>query len=266
MKIQILISILYLSILTSAIAQEHTDIFSDIDQAYKSFRYDDVIHGCQKLLGDSAMARTGQLPEIYRYMALAYYALGEMGPSYGKFYQLLLADPQYQLDPVTTPPKILRFFNEIKSTLPPLNTDTVSAQKDTLYIFKGPEHQSILYSFILPGTGHLREGFKTKGWLITSGAALTLASSVYFIFETNRREKEYLNAVDKDIIEQKYSDYNESYRLRNISIGLYAAIWLYAQIDLLLISEKKVPQTSGMTLGPTMLDSYTPALSVSYQF
>ncbi|MEK6553091.1 MAG: hypothetical protein AABZ54_06545, partial [Bacteroidota bacterium] len=41
---------------------------------------------------------------------------------------------------------------------------------------------------------------------------------------------------NKLLIQQKYDDYNKSYKIRNVLIISYAVIWLYSQIDLLFFS------------------------------
>ena len=262
----LLLLIVYLSLNTLVTASDNTQILTKIDQAYTSFDYNSVINICQKTLQDSTLSDPDLLAELYRFMGLSYYALGEMGPSYNRFHQLLVINPRYQLDPAVTPPKILRFFNEIKTNMDQSDHQTTITLMDTIYQYAGPEKKSIVYSFILPGSGHLREGFKTKGWILTGAALATLGSSVYLIVETNRLEKEYLNTVNKDLIEQKYQDYNDVYRWRNISLGLYAGIWLYSQIDLLLISTNENYTNTGLRLKPVMFNEHTPAVLLSYQF
>ena len=266
MKNHYLILYIFFLLIYAAAAPDNNKILADIDQSYKSFNYDEVIILCQKALQDSSVTNQVTLAVIYRFMGLSYYALGEMGPSYNKFYLLLKLNPQYQLDPAVTPPKILRFFDEIKASMNQMHSNNVSAIPDTVFIPTGPDKTSIIYSFILPGSGHIREGYQTKGWILTTAALVTLGSSVYYIIETNKREKDYLNAVDKDIIEQEYQKYNDAYRLRNLSLGLFAGIWLYSQIDLLLISPEKQITNSGLQIKAIMYDEYTPAFLLSYRF
>ncbi len=261
-----ILSFVFLALFIGLVRASDDNLFIKIDQSYKSFNYDEVIILCQKALQDSSVTNQVTLADIYRFMGLSYYALGEMGPSYNKFNLLLKLNPQYQLDPSVTPPKILRFFNEIKVSIKQMDSNNVSAIPDTVYIPAGPDKTSIIYSFVLPGSGHIREGYRTKGWILTTTALVTLGSSVYFIIETNKREKDYLNAVDKDIIEQEYRKYNDAYHKRNLSLGLFAGLWLYSQIDLLLLSPAEHITNSGLQLKAIMYDEYTPAVLLSFRF
>jgi hypothetical protein len=89
----------------------------------------------------------------------------------------------------------------------------------------------------LPGLGHLYNESTTKGWILTSLSAVSLTSIIYFIVDSNKKEKEYLQERNRDLIEDKYDSYNLSSGLKNISIGSFVVIWLYSQFDLLLLSE-----------------------------
>jgi hypothetical protein len=263
---QYICSILFLMLFINLLQASDDNFLNNIDQAYKSFNYDEVIILCQKALQDTAQSNPETLVDIYRFMGLSYYALGEMGPSYNKFHLLLTLNPRYQLDPSRTPPKVLRFFNEIKATFKERPDKSTITRSDTVFFHDGPGKSSLIYSFILPGSGHVHEGFKTKGWILTSSALVALGSSIYFIFETNNREKNYLNAVEKDIIEQKYQEYNDAYRMRNLSLGLFAGVWLYSQIDLLFISSYEQNYKSGLSIHAGIYDTCTPSIFVTYRF
>jgi hypothetical protein len=56
---------------------------------------------------------------------------------------------------------------------------------------------------------------------------------LYYIIDTGNKRMSYLNAQDPDLISEKYKSYNSSYKMRNISIIVYSAIWLFSQFDIL---------------------------------
>jgi len=84
--------------------------------------------------------------------------------------------------------------------------------------------------------GHLYNGTTTKGWILTSLSALSLTSIVYFVIDSNKKEKEYLQEHNRNLIEDKYDSYNFSNRMKNVSFGTFAAVWLYTQFDLLFFT------------------------------
>ncbi|MCB0732713.1 MAG: hypothetical protein KDC88_16940, partial [Ignavibacteriae bacterium] len=97
-------------------------------------------------------------------------------------------------------------------------------------------HTAVAKSLIIPGWGHLQLENSTKGWILTSVSTVTLGSMIYFVFDANSKEKDYLAETNANMISLKYNDYDKSYKIRNSLIAAYAAVWLYSQIDLLFFS------------------------------
>ena len=77
---------------------------------------------------------------------------------------------------------------------------------------------------------------KTKGWITTTVSTINLGALIYFIFDAKSKEDAYLKESNKSLMQQKYNNYNSSYKTRNILIASYVAIWLYSQIDMLFFS------------------------------
>ena len=92
---------------------------------------------------------------------------------------------------------------------------------------------------IYPGIGHLYDGQKVKGWILTTLTTLTLASSVYFFIDANKKKNAYLDEKNPIYFDSKYSDYNKSYKYRNYSFIALGAVWLYSQLDLLFFSKSQ---------------------------
>ena len=63
-------------------------------------------------------------------------------------------------------------------------------------------------------------------------------SVAYTVAETISREDEYMAETNPELIPAKYDKYNEMYKVRNILIGAYAAVWLYTQLDLLIFNDQ----------------------------
>lgn len=213
---------------------------------FKAFEYQRVIEMADTLLANEEEFTTKDLCEIYRLKATAHYSLMEMKEALNSFVALLQLDPEYRLNPKYNSPKIVEFFKEIKSIRKQHKESTIDSSEKALpldTLLNNDEslpydyRYAIGYSLILPGLGHLSIGQKTKGWALITASALTLGTGVYYAIETNKREKEYLQAIDKPDIEKKYDQYNQAYKIRNFTLISSGLIWLYTQIDLLIFSD-----------------------------
>ena len=267
MRILSITVLLYLIIQysTAEAAKTHN---GDIVRAYQSFQYNNVISLCQMVIADSSNRDSTEMIDAYLYQGLAGYALGNMDQAFASFVSLLRYDPDFTMNPSETPPKIIRFFNSIQTEFakpaPPVPNQNRATD---LTADPGVSNTSLLYSFFLPGSGHIREGQMTKGWILAAASAITLTSTVYYTLDTIDKEKNYLNAVEKVEIDQKYNAYNQSFKRRNISALFFGLVWAYTQVDLILSEPASLLTQSGYIRLMTSLDqNLTPGLVLHIQF
>jgi len=232
-------------------SQQVNDSINVIIESFKNFEYAEVIRLSEDLLKTNEGLGNNQLIEIYNMKGVAHYSFGEDSDARKSFLEILKIDTSYTPDRNKTSPKIITFYNQVKKeylkNLPrneieekPIQTMKV----DTVFIprvVKDVESEnklknSLIRSLILPGVGHLYNGANTKGWVLISLSAVSLTSIIYFIVDSNKKEEEYLQERERDLIEDKYDSYNLSNKMKNISIGSFAVIWLYSQFDLLFFS------------------------------
>ncbi|NOY61225.1 MAG: hypothetical protein GXO75_20125 [Calditrichaeota bacterium] len=231
---------------TTASAQTRSVEIEIMQQHLVNFKYDSVVTMADKMLADKRSFSESELLEIYRMKAIAHYSLLEMNAALNSFVEILKIDPEYSLDPVRTSPKIVKFFNEIKSniqqkasppeTIQPVKTDTVKLIMDTGSVYRN----TLARSMLLPGWGHLYLQNHKKGWLLSVLSTATLASAIYYIFDSRDKQKAYLNEIDPSMMDKKYNSYNRSYKTRNIFISAYAVLWLYSQTDILVFQGKSI--------------------------
>ena len=231
------------------LAQESQGSIVVLKKQLESFQYNQVINSANELIKNKQKISDKDLIEVYKLKAIAQYSLQNDKGAKESFFNILKIDTTFTLDAATTSPKIISFFDQVKidylqvfeSEKPVVKTKT-----DTVYIPKvihseqstSELKQAAIRSVILPGWGHLYFGDNLKGTILTSLSLITLGSSIYFIIDSNKKERLYLNAIDPLAIQQRYNDYNRSYKLKNISVISFAAVWLYSQIDLLFLSGK----------------------------
>ncbi|MBN2413554.1 hypothetical protein JXQ31_17890 [candidate division KSB1 bacterium] len=239
----------------SVLAQNGLPEREIMDLYFKNFEYDKVISTADSILLNRTDLNEQQLLAVYKMRALSNYSLLQMNLALKDFIEILNINPEFSLDPVQTSPKIITFFNEIKANFQAReeNPQVIETQRDTIRIVKdtsGLFKNMLIRSVIVPGSGHIYLDNSAKGWLLTSASSVTLAGAVYYIFDCNRKEKSYLNETNPALIEEKYNNYNSSYKKRNILITTYAVLWLYSQTDILFFQSKKLSPKVTISLKP----------------
>lgn len=233
---------------TFTAAQHHSHTVDQVAAPFKSFQYTDVISIADSILSQDSLLTSNELIEIYRMKALSHFSLGEEIYTKNCFNEILEIDPRFKLDPVQNSPKIISFFNQIKldylQNQITKNEVTAVEQNNELLKTKFTLHpqksmkSAMVKSILLPGWGHLYLDKKKSGIMLILGSVVTLPSMIYFIFDTNQKEKDYLNETNSSAIQTKYDDYNQSYKIRNGLIAGYSLIWLYSQWNLFSSNDK----------------------------
>lgn len=244
MKIYFLIPIIFYLLSGFSLAQVNNIEF--LKKNYQSFNYTSVITNADKLLLNSNIEKETKI-EIYTLKAASHFILSDQSNTRKSFIEILKLDDAFEPSKTVYSPKLIKFFNEIKKEFL-----EVRSSKKTKILEKPIKKQlnsnesnpnlnqnwnlAIAKSIVLPGWGHLSLEQNTKNWLLTSASTISLGSMIYYIFDTNRKEKDYLIEINQDLVQQKYDDFNKSYKIRSILIITYATIWLYTQIDLLFVT------------------------------
>jgi hypothetical protein len=231
--------------------QAGNPILDSLKKKYESFAYRDVITIAENALQQKDKIAKHDLIQIHSYKAIAHFSIREERFAEKSFIEILKIDTGYVLNEETISPKIVSFYQGVKQayikTLPPVIpvvTDTIpkTPVKENPVIIQQPvktetktviEYYFPYRSMILPGWEQIRNDDSPKGWVMASAAGVSFLSTVYFIFDCNSKQSDYLNESNRSLIGSKYSSYNTSYKIRNVSIAVFAAVWAAAQLDLL---------------------------------
>ncbi len=248
----------------------HPDIIK-IRQNFKNFDYRSVIDSSNVLLRNTADLDTADILELHRLSAVAYFSTTRMDSALLGFIELLKIDPSYELDKRENSPRIIDFFNEIKRNYksPASIAEGIRQEKtiDTVLVSPAVTNHFIAYSMLFPGAGHRLVGEKTKGWILSGLSVFSLGTAVYYTVEANKREKDYLNAIDKAEISARYDDYNQAYQIRNAAWVLFGAVWLYTQVDLLFFTDTSVQERRfELTISPPLTHTEPIMLSTRIHF
>ncbi len=218
--------------------------FEKVKREYDSFEYENVIKYSNVLLKEKSLPDT-LLIDIYLMRAVSFYTLGFEDSTKESFKEILKIKSDYNADPSKISPKLITIFNQVKvdfiNTLKtetiPIDSTQISKQKFFDYSLL---RNSLIRNIFLPGLGQFSCGLKAKGSLLGALSLINLSAAVYYIYDTNKKENDYLNEVDNLLIQQKYDLYNKSYKTRNILIISYIALWVYSQLDLLFFNDNEI--------------------------
>ncbi|MEE9432200.1 MAG: hypothetical protein V3V16_14210, partial [Melioribacteraceae bacterium] len=230
-----------------ALLGQSNNLIKELSKKYESFEYEKVISLSKKVFNSGEKLERSDSRSVFTMLAVSYFSISQKDSARSEFVKILQMDKNHKLNPQIISPKIISYFEQIKNDFkiifknvpikkePPKNI--LVSEPEQITNEKSIVQTSLSRSLLLPGMGHLYLGNKTKGWLLTTASTLTLGSMIYFIIETNNKEALYLSETNLELVKQKYSTYDTSYKIRNSLIISYAVMWLYSQIDLLFFSE-----------------------------
>jgi hypothetical protein len=272
MKLINLFIFIFISAVWQISAQSFNEI-NDLQKHYESFEYSTVISKADNLLLDKERFSDESLIQIYMLKAASHFAMSDNEDSRKSFIDLLKINENFELDSTQYSPKLIDFFKNVKAEfwdILNVNYDSeISKPEDEskipIQIIKSDFHTAIAKSLILPGWGHLHLKNNTQGWILTSVGTITLSSMIYFIFDANAKENNYLSETNLDLIQRKYVEYNNSYKIRNTLIITYAAVWLYSQVDLLFFSNEIKSENISVSFSNTYQKFDNSKILISFQ-
>ena len=250
---KILLIFLWLFSIITLLPQDNKEVIQELTQKFRDFEYKQVIEDADTLLKEKEKFSNPEVIEIYRMKGISHYALLDDSEARISFIEILKIDTSYSLDPSYTSPKIITFFSDVKSeylaSIEGKEEQIVITKYDTIYvpvtyrdsISENNLKHALIRSVFIPGTGHLYLQSNLKSWLLTFLSAASIGTGIYFIIDTNKKEKIYLQERNTNETGEKYNDYNFSYRMRNFAFISFAALWIYSQLDLLFFIEKDQP-------------------------
>jgi hypothetical protein len=200
----------------------NNQLLTEAQAAYDDGRFDDAeLKALRGLQGT-----TDSLAAIpFRVLLGSVYVARDQNDfAYREFSQVVAINPAYDLDPVTTSPKIMEVFRKAKTDY----MDMVMTQPE---IFRLPQADVRLAasgrSLVLPGWGQFYKEQRIKGTVVIAVQVLSLAALAVMQAEVDRRHDDYLsvNEYHSPVVDDRYQEYRRAYRMRN-AVG-YVALGVY---------------------------------------
>ena len=246
MKIIYHILIIIFALQTFLIGQSDS-ILNSVIKNYESNNYDKSINLSNRILLNKESYSQEDLLKVYEIRAVCFYSKAEKDSSRNNFINALNLNNKYEPNVKNVSPKIINFFRTIKA-----NYIKIVANNNEPFVLENKQKKlssfynknqyinTTVLSMLAPGAGHLYSGNKTKGYFLLSASTFLLGSSAYYFFRTNNLEKKYINEGNKQIMEEKYKDYNQAYKIRNVLIISYATVWVFSQLDLFFLNPEQI--------------------------
>ncbi len=224
----IILAIAFLPCLASA--QGISEKLDELEKEFTQFNYEQVLQKGEFLMGDAFAGKQDSLT-ILTYMLNSAYALNDTSRAKDIIITILQTDAQYRLDPAENSPKIIDFYNFVRSNsnlYPPAQT-TEYKPADPVKTIPGWYYTA---NVLFPGSGFWLDNDKDKGLTYAAISAVLGGSAIYLTLLTNDRKDTYMNARTGANFNSLYDSYNEAYKWRNILITTYIAYSLYSLYDL----------------------------------
>ncbi len=231
--------LLWCPILLGQVAELSIDALT---RQFRDFEYQQVIQSSDRILAQNLILSPAEEIEIRRMRAIAFYSLDDIQACLIESLEIIKLDPQYEMDPVQNPPKIVAFFDELRTNFkaenpPPLEeqppVDSLARIQQGMLRGGVGTRSALIRSAVLPGWGHLQHGHRKRGWLLAMSSAALIGAGLWSWQDTADKERRYLATTDRQAISGAYQEYNDAYRIRNTVLTSLALVWLYAQVDLL---------------------------------
>ncbi|MCK6613522.1 MAG: hypothetical protein L6Q47_04745 [Ignavibacteriaceae bacterium] len=267
-------TILLFAVCFSLLFPQEQKLIQQIKNAFEDFEYAQVIALSDSLLKSYPQITLTDKNDILLLKAVSHYSLSEEQQARKCFIDMLAGDRTLQLDENRVSPKILALFTAVREeylAFIPVQPENTVTKKDiseagiTSLLQQYSRYNAAVYkSLLLPGWGHYSLGESAHGIILGSAALLTMGAAIYYQTDVSDKETAYLSAIEPAEIESGYSAYNRSYKIRNMLIAGFAAIWLYAQGDLLIRNSDFTGGIGLLTVSNGTDDRIIPAMWFRY--
>ena len=204
-----------------------------LEEDYRKFNFQRVIDKGKFLLKDPFLTKGDSL-KVYQFMLNASYTLNDTVQARKLINEILNCSSDFVPDPKITSPKIVEFFNLIKKqkiTLPNSAGKLKKNQSESLTSIPSPPVKYLFSTLFLPGSGHLWQGEKKRGYLFSTISAVFWGGIYYYSHKTSENRKKYMQAAGNDDYDDLYDRYNSSYKIRNTLIAGYVLYNCYVLYD-----------------------------------
>jgi hypothetical protein len=211
-------------------AANESKLLAEAQAAYDDGRFDEAELAALRGLHEVEADELATIP-YHVLLGFVYVARDQNDFAYREFSQVIAINPAYDLDPVTTSPKIMEVFRKAK-------TDYMDMVMSQPAVYRMPQADVRLAasarSLVLPGWGQFYKEQRIKGTVFIAAQILSVAALAVMQSEVNRRHDDYLRVreYNSPVVDDRYQEYRRAYRMRNavgyVALGVYILNYLDA--------------------------------------
>ena len=191
-----------------------TDAASSLERVRASYEYgdiDDVVEWSRPVAEGRLEATATQRALALRYLGIGLYLTGRAPGAEAAFFELLRLRPDTVLDPRTTRPDVVTFFERVR-------TGHAQEIKESVH-----KHKTFIWNFI-PPVGQFQNGHTARGLLIGGIEVASLATSITsYALLTSWEQPHHEFKGHPDASTMKVVNF--------VSIGVLAATYFYGVLD-----------------------------------
>lgn len=209
------------------------DIVAQIQDAYGEFDYDEADRLGREALRRYSDFTIDQLTDIHTILGLVAYNRGDLSEARRQFISALQLSPDLTLDPLLISPKIVEYFEEVRSDV--AASDAPFEETPARYVVMQDRRiDGALRSMIVPGWGQFYKGHQVKGWAVASLFGATVAGAAGAHIKRQDALTAYENEENPELVESRYATANRWHKTRDGLIQGAAVVWLVGFVDALL--------------------------------
>ena len=216
-------------------AQDRAAVVEEIRSTYEQLDYGGAETKARRALATYTDFTVEQLVEIHTLLGLVTFTLNKPEEARRQFEAALSLREDLELDPLFTSPKILTFFEEVKSAWEARQSGSVEPVGTIQYVqLEDLRAGAAMRSLILPGWGQHYKGETKKGWILMGLWGATASGTVAAHLFRQRALDRYNDTTEPGLFDRRFNTLNTWHKVRNNLALATLGIWIYSYVDALL--------------------------------
>lgn len=206
-----------------------TTAVAALDRAHAAYEYGDmaqVVDSARPIVEGALRATPAERLEALRLLGIGLYLIGRPTGAETHFLELLRERPRARLDPTTTRPEVVAFFEDVRRR-------------------HAPTIQGARRSFwwnLLPPIGQFKNGDDLRGYAILAVEAVSLGGAIATVIPLNawrQPDGTYKKKLSDGTFEDRTATARSLRTWNHISVGVLAATWAIGVADAIIRSDRE---------------------------